>query len=77
VHVAHGAGDLAGGDLEDLGVERGIEVAVRAGWIFALRACVMSGGSQPISSSRPTTIRRSALFSLNTKLGLASTKCGS
>ena len=47
------------------------------GWIFAFRAWVMSGGSHPISSSRPTAIRRSARCSLMTKLGLASTKWGS
>jgi hypothetical protein len=67
VDVAHRAGDLAGGDLENLRGERGVEIAL----------CWMRGGSQPISSSRPTTTRRSALASFRMKLGLASTKCGS
>src|SRR5438093_8516704 len=43
----------------------------------AFRLWVMRGGSQPISSSRPTAFSRSALLSLRTKLGLASTKWGS
>ena len=47
------------------------------GWTLGLRLWVMSGGSQPISSSRPTAISRSAACSLRMKLGFASTKCGS
>ena len=45
--------------------------------IFGLRAFCRSGGSQPISSSAPPSIRTSALRSCTTKLGRASTKCGS
>src|SRR4051812_45806209 len=44
---------------------------------FALRAFCKSGGSQPISSSAPPSIKTSALRSDTTKLGRASTKCGS
>ena len=43
------------GNFENPGVEarrRGIPSA--PGWILALRLCCTSGGSQPISSSRPT-----------------------
>ena len=45
--------------------------------IFALRAFCRSGGSQPSSSSAPPSINTSALRSETTKLGRASTKCGS
>jgi len=60
VHVAHGARHLPGRDLEDADVLRRIEVPVGAGWIFALRLLFSSGGSQPISSSRPTAMYRFA-----------------
>src|SRR5689334_17681231 len=42
-----------------------------------LRAFCKSGGSQPSSSSAPPSINTSALRSETTKLGRASTKCGS
>ena len=45
--------------------------------IFGLRAFCRSGGNQPISSSAPPSISTSALRSETTKLGRASTKCGS
>ena len=38
-------------------------------WILALRLCVCSGGSQPISSCSPTTASRSAFCSFSRKLG--------
>src|SRR5688572_29470323 len=44
---------------------------------FELRLCVVSGGNQRISRSRPTATSTSAFWSLRMKLGLASTKCGS
>src|SRR6185503_11387956 len=45
--------------------------------ILSLRALSSSGGSQPISSSAPPSIRTSARLSVTMWLGLASTKCGS
>src|SRR5438093_4329087 len=45
--------------------------------IFGLRAFWSSGGNQPSSSSAPPSIRTSALRIETTKLGRASTKCGS
>src|SRR3954452_9237250 len=45
--------------------------------IFGLRAFWSNGGSQPISSSAPPSIRTSASRSWTTKLGRASTKCES
>src|SRR5215468_387089 len=45
--------------------------------IFGLRAFSRSGGNQPSSSSAPPSIRTSALRTETTKLGRASTKCGS
>src|SRR5439155_2317799 len=45
--------------------------------IFGLRAFCKSGGSQPISSSAPPSIKTSAVRSCTTKLGRASTKCES
>ena len=65
VDVAHRARDLPGRDVEDprrSATRR--DSPAPPGWIFALRLCVMSGGSQPISSSRPTTTSRSARVQL-------------
>src|ERR1022692_106135 len=45
--------------------------------IFGLRAFCKSGGSQPISNSAPPSINTSAVRNCTTKLGRASTKCGS
>src|SRR5205807_900706 len=45
--------------------------------IFGLRAFCKSGGNQPISNSAPPSIKTSALRNETTKLGRASTKCGS
>src|SRR5947208_13442080 len=45
--------------------------------IFGLRAFCRSGGSHPISSSAPPSIRTSASRNWTTKLGRASTKCES
>ena len=45
--------------------------------IFGFRAFCRSGGNQPNSSSAPPSIKTSALRSETTKLGRASTKCGS
>src|SRR5436190_8418073 len=45
--------------------------------IFGLRAFCKSGGSQPSSSSAPPSIKTSAPRIETTKLGRASTKCGS
>src|SRR5438128_8071927 len=56
------------------------EACIRPGLpisIFGLRAFCKSGGSQPISNSAPPSIKTSALRSETTKLGRASTKCGS
>ena len=47
------------------------------GWMLGFRDWVTSGGSQPISSSRPTSTSRSAFRSFTASMGLASTKCGS
>jgi len=54
VDVAFGASHLAGGDFEDLGEARGVKIAGCADLDFRISGLVMSGGSQPISSSRPT-----------------------
>src|SRR5438045_8544510 len=45
--------------------------------ILGLRAFCKSGGSHPSSSSAPPSIKTSALRNETTKLGRASTKCGS
>src|SRR5438874_10983863 len=45
--------------------------------IFGFRAFCKSGGNQPSSSSAPPSISTSALRRDTTKLGRASTKCGS
>ena len=45
--------------------------------IFGFLAFCRSGGSQPTSNSAPPSIRTSAWRRMTTKLGRASTKCGS
>src|SRR5437867_11293114 len=45
--------------------------------VLGSRAFCKSGGNQPSSSSAPPSIKRSALRNETTKLGRASTKCGS
>ena len=79
VDVAHRARDLA--RSESRGSARSArrpDSRVAPGWILAFRLCVKSGGSQPISSSRPTSDEQvGALWSFRMKLGLGSTKCGS
>jgi len=45
--------------------------------IFGFLAFCKSGGNQPTSSSAPPSIKTSALRRETTKLGRASTKCGS
>src|SRR6266581_6829373 len=47
------------------------------GWIRSLPDCVRRSGSQPISSSEPEQISRSALRTLAMRLGRASMRCGS
>src|SRR5260221_2845003 len=47
------------------------------GWMRSLPAWVKSNGSQPISSSDPVQMTRSALRMRETRLGRASMRCGS
>src|SRR5260221_322737 len=47
------------------------------GWMRSLPACVKSNGSQPISSSDPEQITRSALRMRETSVGRAWMRCGS
>ena len=59
VHVAHRPRDLPLRNVENLArCSEASRYPSAPGWIFAFRLCWMSGGSQPISSSRPTTIEQ-------------------